>query len=87
MPTPTSIPTKFSNFLYFGVGHCQDASVKYYDQVGLLVVVDSSGNQLRGTALLDFCSSWCGQNPNGLVRIEISEGPSTSECYCNFSDP
>ena len=61
--------------------------MKYYDQVGLLVVEDSSGNQLRGTALLDFCSSWCDQNPNGLVGIDIGEGPSTSKFYCDFSNP
>lgn len=72
------------NLVYVGVGACKDASGNYYDYV---YTQDSSGNRLTGTALFDFCRSWCGQNPNGLVGIDIYEFSGYSQCMCRFSDP
>lgn len=74
------------NLLYIGVGYCQDSSRNSYDFVRIDALVDSYGNPLNGTALLDFCNSWCYQNPNQLVGVQTYEG-SSSICYCRFSDP
>ncbi|KAL7487628.1 hypothetical protein ACHAW6_013271, partial [Cyclotella cf. meneghiniana] len=68
------------------VGYCQDSSRNSYDYVRIDALVDSYGNPLKGTALLDFCNSWCYQNPNQLVGVQTYEG-SSSICYCRFSDP
>eukprot|EP00804_Cyclotella_cryptica_P021665 CCRYP_018266-RA/>CCRYP_018266-RA protein AED:0.04 eAED:0.04 QI:422/1/1/1/0/0/3/464/367 len=74
------------NLLYVGIGYCQDASGNFYDYVYRYPVTDSSGNRLTGTALLDECSSWCGQHPSQLVGIVTLE-VSGSLCYCMFSNP
>lgn len=75
------------SLLYVGASRCKDASGIYYNNVCNSPVVDSSGNQLKGTALLDFCSSWCGQKSSGLVGVETYDGSSHSRCLCAFSDP
>ena len=74
------------NLSYVGVGGCMDASGNYYDYVYRQPMVDSSGNQLTGNALLEVCSNWCGQNPNQLIGVMIVESSGYS-CYCSFSDP
>eukprot|EP00804_Cyclotella_cryptica_P022200 CCRYP_011645-RA/>CCRYP_011645-RA protein AED:0.16 eAED:0.55 QI:187/0/0.5/1/1/1/2/0/352 len=74
------------NLLYIGVGYCWDASRNPYNFVVRTSVTDSSGNQLTGSVLLDYCSSWCGQNPSQLVGIETFESYA-SHCYCKISKP